>query len=68
MISCLRGLCDLTPRCLETFWNGTRLAPIPFLISITWFLFLSNALRNGSIIACSSDAEMNEWSEYGTVP
>ena len=54
------------------FWSVTGFIPTPFYVSISWFLILTNAFRNGYVIACStarrSAAELNEMSEYGTGP
>ena len=54
------------------FLSGTRFVPNPFLGSTNWFLVLTNAFWNGYILACSSAyrsvAELNEMSDYETVP
>ena len=68
----LKWTYDFTARRLETFWTGTTLAPIPFLISTSWFLILTNVSQNGSVITCSTAcpgaAEMNDMGGYRNVP
>ena len=63
-----KGTCKLNAFHLETIWTGTRSVLDLFLISTNWFLILTNVFRNGSVFAGSSAAEMNEKSEYGTIP
>ena len=55
-----------------TAGKKTMLFPIPFLISIGWFLILAKAFRNDHVAACSialcSTTEKNERSCYVSVP
>ena len=66
------GSCDPIVSHLETFRTANKFVTSPFLISNIWFLILTNPFRNATVSACSIDcssaAEMNEMSDYGTVP
>ena len=67
-----KGACRLAALSLQAICTVTKLVLGLFLISTSKFLILTNAFLNGSVFACStactSAAERNKMSEYGTVP